>query len=94
MTKFRKAKKQVEASDKELFLQVEVFVGTKMNCEKLTGVGELLTILQEHHPDMPLETFVIPIPEDVQSALTMRKAMLSQVAEAFKVHHPNPEDLN
>lgn len=88
----RAAYKKADASGGNV--QISMFVGTPDNCSKLSAFTDLMSIFQEAHPDIPLETFLVPIPTDPQQAEVMRRSLIENITALFRINHPHQVDFN
>lgn len=73
---------------------VNMFTGTPENCERLNEMTDLMAYLQDEHPDMVIETFIVPIPPDPVSADMMRKTLIQNVNIRFAQAFPREDELN
>jgi len=82
-----------EAKDGEEVM-VHVFVGSPKHCEKLDHTYKAFRYLQAHHVDVPIESFVFPIPKEPQDAAVMRAQVLHNIKKIFQQHYPAKSVLN
>lgn len=88
----REARK--EAKQTGLKVEVSMFVGTEDNCLKIHDLTHLFEALQSAHPELRLESFVVPIPKDPQSAAMMHRSVIENVNHLFNIAHPQDHDMN
>ena len=73
---------------------VNVFVGSEVNCQKIQAAHSMMQMLQVQHPGLPLETFVVVIPEDPEYARMMERNLIKEIQKVFKQAHPQESEMN
>ena len=91
MKQFREAMEEAEQGES---INVNIFVGSQDNCDKLNEVTDLIEYLQSMHPAAKIETFVIPIPEDYNAANLLRRALITNVNSRFDAAFPDKDKMN
>lgn len=94
LSQMRDANETITKSKGMISMHVGVFVGTPNNCVKVQEMQNLVATLQIRHPELPIETFIVPIPQDEYSAEMMRRAVVDNVTEVFNSAFPDKDDLN
>lgn len=90
----REAKEKVLVAKNNWEVHIGVFVGSPRNITKLQEAQDLMSAIQRQYPQLPIETFVVPIPQDDISADMMRRALMENIKHVFDTAFPEQEDLN
>lgn len=91
LMRWRKANLLAEEDQR---VTINIYTGSKLNGEKLLEICDLMRRLDAYAPDMPIEAFLVPIPDDPQAASVLKQTMIDNVRNVFEKNLLDPSDFD